>query len=352
MSEKLPQESQNEEVDLGQLFNAIGRLFEKLFAFIGRIFKGLFSALIFALKPIVKNIKLVAIVLMAFAVIGYVVEKFSNTVYTSDMLVRPYFDSKYQLDNNVNYFNALISSKNYKEISKIFEIDSVSTAKELLGFELEIGPETQNDLLKEYDSYIKSIDSTLANDVTYEEFIENRDILSGNVFSIKAFAKSNNIFSSLEKGFVKTFKNEYSIKLKKIRDSSLLIKKYNYKTELGRIDSLQKVYLKIKERESEKGEVTLSVGGLLPVIQEKTVTNEYELFREELKIRDSIRSINEELIEKSDHYDILSSFEEVGSVEKSIFNKYSILFPLFVLIIMIVAYMALKAFKYIAEYEE
>ena len=39
MSENLPKNSQNEEVDLGQLFNAIGRLFEKIFSFIGRIFK-------------------------------------------------------------------------------------------------------------------------------------------------------------------------------------------------------------------------------------------------------------------------------------------------------------------------
>ena len=34
MSEKLPQQNPNEEIDLGQLFNAIGRLFEKIGDFI------------------------------------------------------------------------------------------------------------------------------------------------------------------------------------------------------------------------------------------------------------------------------------------------------------------------------
>lgn len=351
MSERLPQEPQNEEVDLGQLFNAIGRLFEKLFAFIGNVFKGIFSIIIFALKPLVNNFKLVAIILMIAAAIGFVAEKFSEPVFVSDMLVRPYFDSKYQLANNVNYFNALIGSRNYKEISQIFEIDSSTTAKELIGFKLAIGPETQNDLLKEYDEYIKSIDSTLAADVTYEEFIENRDILSGNVFSIEARAKSNDVFPKLEKGFLKTLENEYSQKLKKIRDSSLILKKATFEKELNRIDSLQKIYIKIKQQESERGEVKVGINGLLPVTQEKTTTREYELFQEEMKIRDNIRQINEVLIEESDYYDILSSFEEVGKKDSSLYNTYTLTFPIMAFFLTIVIYMALKAFKFIKEYE-
>ena len=205
MSDNLPNKPQDEEVDLGQLFNAIGNLFERLFSFIGKVIKGLFSAIIFALKPLVNNFKLVAIVIMVAALIGFTIEKFKEPVYVSDMLVRPYYDSKYQLSNNVDYFNALISSENYRELSNIFEIDSLTTAKELIGFEIEIGPETQNDLIKEYDDYLKSLDSTLAIEVTYEDFIENRDILSGSIFSIQAKATSNDIFPSLEKGFIKTF---------------------------------------------------------------------------------------------------------------------------------------------------
>ena len=75
MSEKLPKQSENEEVDLGQLFNAIGRLFEKLFSFIGSIFKGVFSIIVYALKPFVKNFKLVAIVLLASGLIGFAIDK-------------------------------------------------------------------------------------------------------------------------------------------------------------------------------------------------------------------------------------------------------------------------------------
>ena len=350
MSENLPQNPQSEEVDLGQLFNAIGRLFEKLFLFIGRVFKSLFTIIIYTLKPVVNNFKIITIVLFSAAILGFITEKFSEPVYVSDMLVRPYFDSKYQLANNVDYFNALIDAENYQKLSEIFEIDTLS-ASHLLGFEMKIGPETENELLQQYDNYIKTIDSTLAEDVSYEDYILNRDILAASVFSIKASAISHTIFPSLELGFIKTFENEYSKKLKRIRDSTVLIRKASLVKELRRVDSLQNVYLTILEKESDKDQLSLGSGGLLPVTQERSITREYELFQEELRTRQSIRSLNEKLIEESDFYDILSGFEDVGTVEKELFTKYSAVFPLIVLTFMVLLFTFTRLFKYIKEYE-
>ena len=350
MSENLPQNNTNEEVDLGQLFNAIGRLFEKLFSFLGNIFKGLFRFLIYTLKPVVNNFKIITIVLFSAAILGFITEKFSDPVYVSDMLVRPYFNSKYQLANNVDYFNALVEAENYLELSKIFEIDTVR-ASDLLGFEMEIGPETENDLLQQYDDYIKTIDSTLAVDVTYEDFIENRDILSAGIFSIEARSSSHDIFPRLERGFVKTFENEYSRKLKRIRDSTVLIRKSYHKIELKRVDSLQKVYLNILEKESDKDQLSMGEGGLFPITQERSVTREYELFQEELKARNAISNLDQKLIEESDFYDILSGFEEVGTLEFDIYRKYSLIFPLIVLAFMTLLFIFLRAFAFIKEYE-
>ena len=350
MSENLPKNSQNEEVDLGQLFNAIGRIFERLFKFIGDIFKGLFKTLIYALKPIVNNFKVIVIVLFTAFLLGVLAEKYSSPIFVSDMLVRPHFDSKYQLDNNVNYFNALIESQNYSELSGVFEIDT-SRVTELIGFEMTIGPETQNDLIQDYDNYIKTIDSTLAEDISFEDYIENRDILAGKLFSIKAKATTNDIFTSLEKGFVKTFENNYSKKLKKIRDSTLLIRKVYYQKELARVDSLQNVYLNILEKESDKDQLAIGAGGLFPVTQERTKTREYELFQEELTIRQAIRGLDEKLIEESDFYDILSSFEEVGAIENNILRRYSIVFPAIVFVFMVLLFVFLRTFNFIKNYE-
>jgi hypothetical protein len=350
MSDKLPQPRHDEEVDLGQLFNAIGRLFNKLFLFFGKIFKGLFSIIIYGLKPIVNNFKLVATILVLSAVLGFFAEKFNEPVYVSDMLVRPFYDSKYQLANNVNYFNALIGSGNIIKLATVFDIDTVA-AKDLLGFEIEIGPETQNDLLKEYAGFIKSIDSALAAVVTYKQFIDNRDILEGTVFSIKVRSKSNDIFPRLEKGFIKTLKNEYSKKLKEKTDSIYLVEKTTYETQIRRIEEIQNIYLEIKSKESLENREEISVSGLLPLTQEKSETKEYELFQEELKIRRDLRLLEGKIIEESQYYDILSGFEEVGSIEGRIYKKYSLLFPLIALSCMILIFFSFKAFNFIKTYD-
>ncbi len=358
MSDKLPVESNNkpiqplnnEEIDLGQLFNAIGRLFEKLFNFIASVFKGLFKLLILALKPFVENIKLISVIILITAFIGFFLEKSKTPVYYSEMLVQPHFESKYKLSNNINYFNALIQSQKINELVNIFEIDS-GRAKSLIGFELGIGPETPNSLLQQYDAYIKTIDSSLAVEVTFEDFIENRDILSGEIFTVKAKSKDNNIFPSLETGFNKTFENPYSKKLKKIRDSTIQIKKESYNKELVRLDSLQRIYLDLKRNESEKGSFKLGSDGAFPIQLERTPTREYELFQEELKVRRAIRDLDQQLIEESVFYDIIAGFEEEGTLEKNLYTNYTFVLPLVAFFLLIIGFISTKVFNFIKNYE-
>ena len=154
MSENTNSTPQNDEVDLGQLFKIIGQLFKSLINFFKSILNDLFRVAIYSLKPFVKNIKMVSAILIIAAIMGFFLEKHSKTIYTSDMLVRPYFDSKYQLANNIDYFNTLVDEVNISELSRVFEIDSSESAS-LLGFEIEIGPQTKNDIIKEYDGFHK-----------------------------------------------------------------------------------------------------------------------------------------------------------------------------------------------------
>ena len=358
MSDKLPvesnnkpiQPSNNDEIDLGQLFNAIGRLFEKLFSFIANVFRGIFKIVILSLKPLVDNIKLISVIILLALIIGYVLEKVKTPVYYSEMLVHPHFESKYKLANNINYFNALIESKKIDELSKIFEIDSTK-AKNLIDFELTIGPETPNILLQQYDEYIKTLDSTLAAEVSFDDFVENRDILSGKVFSVKARSKQNDIFIELEKGFSKTFENPYSKKLKKIRDSTIQIKKDAYNKELQRLDSLQRIYFDLIKIESENNSYTIGKEGMFPLQLERTKTKEYDLFQEELRVRRLIRELDQELIEESVFYDVIAAFEDEGTLEKDLFKNFIFLLPLASLLLMTFMYLLLKIYNYIKNYE-
>ena len=350
MSKNTNSTSQNEELDLIQLFKLVGQSFKSLFNFFKSILNGLFRVVIYSFKPLVNNIKMVSAILIIAALIGFFVEKVSKTIYTSDMLVRPYFDSKYQLANNIDYFNALIEEENTSELSRVFEIDSSESAS-LLSFEIEIGPQTKNDIIQEYDGFLKTIDSTLASDISYDDFVENRDVLNGSIFMITAEASMNNVFSKLEKGFGKTFQNKYSKKNKYLRDSSIVIEKTRLLRDLKRVDSIQKIYLEVIKTESEKESVILTNGDMT-VSQEKTNTREYELLKDEMKIRNELTALDEKQITESDFYDVLSIFEDVGGVKKvSIYLRYPILFPLIALGLMMSTIVIYKTFYFIKEYE-
>ncbi|EDP69538.1 hypothetical protein FBALC1_00250 [Flavobacteriales bacterium ALC-1] len=350
MSDKLPQQPQNEEVDLGQLFNAIGKLFERLFNFIASIFKGIFSAIIYTIKPLVDNFKLVLSVVIIMALLGYVYEGIKDPVYYSKMIVKPHFDSKYELSSNIDYFNSLISSGNIAELSNIFEIDS-SNAKELVGFNLEAGPETQNDLFIEYDEYVMSVDTSLVDELSYTEFVKNRDLLSGRLFEIKARSKKDNIFLLLEEGFSKTFENDFSKYQKKVRDTMAFIERETLTKQLNRLDSIQKTYLEVIKNESENRKLTIGIEGVLPLQEEKTVTKEYELFLKEQEIRRALNKLNQTIAEENTYVDVLSSFDKTGIKENSIRQRYSILFPILTIILFVLGFLVVKAFKFIKIYE-
>lgn len=350
MSDNLPQQPKEEEVDLGQLFNAIGKLFERLFNFIGRIFIGIFSAIIYSIKPLIRYFKLVLVALVVAAILGYVLEMRKEPVYSSKMVVKPYFNSKYQLASNINYFNSLIGARNLKELSRVFEIDTTA-ASELVGFDIEPGPETQNDLFVEYDGYIKSIDTSLVNQLNYTEFVNNRDLLSGNLFSVKAKSFKNDIFQDLNEGFRKTFENKFSKQQKKVRDTVVFIERQTLLKQLARLDSIQSTYLKVIKNESEKSKVSLGLGNILPLQEEKTATKEYEIFQKEQEIGRTLTRLNQTIAEENTYYDVLSGFDNVGTIDKSVWQRHSMLFPLFTLIILYILFLVIKVFNFIKNYE-
>lgn len=350
MSEKLPQKPDNEEVDLGQLFNAIGNLFQRFFNFIGRILKGLFSIIIYAIKPLVVYFKFVGPILLITAVIGYIYEKNKAPVYYSEMVVKPNFDSKYKLASNIDYFNALISSENVKELSEIFNIDSTD-AKELVSFDFEAGPETQNDLFIEYDEYVQSVDTSLVDELSYVEYIKNRDLMSGRLFAIEAKSSKIDIFPHLEEGFRKTFENDFSKYKKRVRDTVALMERDNLKTQLDRLDSIQKTYLKAIENDSKNPNLSLGLGNVLPLQEEKTATKEYDLFLREIYIRKDLNDLNRTVAEENTYYDVLSSFDKLGKRDKSFSYRYSLFFPFLALVLFLLVSFAYKAFNYIKNYD-
>ncbi len=350
MSKNLPDHTPSEEVDLGQLFNMIGGLFTKLTDFIKSIFRAIFSVAIYALKAVIDNFKIIAIVLVIAGGIGFALEKTRPDVYTSQMLVKPYFDSKFQLVTNINYYNALIGEKDYKQLTQIFDIND-EDAKQLIQFEIHPGPENENDQIKQYDSFLKELDSIRAQEVEFDEFLENRSIYSGDIFEINVQSFKKDIFRSLEDGLNSTFTNTYSIKKMQKRDSLIAIKKQRILSSIKVVDSLKQVYVNVMEEESKSQDGSYTTRDGLSFIQEKTNTKEYELLKEEINLRKELSELESQKVEEDVFFDTLSSFQDVGAKYTTIWERYSIIFPFLAFLVLSVIYLAVKVIKYVKSYE-
>lgn len=343
-------ENNTEEVDLGLLFDAIGKLFNRFFQFIALIFKFGFSIIIFGLKAIIDNFKLIGAVLIVAAITGYGLERLKPNIYTSQMLVKPYFDSKYQLVNNIGYFNALISGGDYTPLTEIFQV-SEEDVKQLKNFEINIGPESENDRIKQYDNYIKSIDSVLAQDISFDDFIENRDIYSSNFFEISVYSSKKDIFKSLESGLNKSFENTYSAKKMKKRDSLIYIQKQSLINSIKSVDSLQKVYINVLTEESKSQNSSISLGEAFSFKKEDSKTREFDLLEKGIELRNQLRILEEKKVEEDVFFDTVSGFQEVGNISTSIFKKYSIIFPIVSFLILFLIFTLLRTVKFVKKYE-
>ena len=348
--ESLPQPQNSDEVDLGHLFNAIGKLFDRFIRFVSSIFKSVFSVAMYGLKAIVVNLKLIAAVVIVAGILGVVLEKMKTKVYSSEMLVRTYFDAKYQLATNINYYNALLDNERHETLSDIFGIHK-DTIKSIVSFDIYPGPETENDIIIEYDNFVKSIDSVRAQDISYEDFVENRDIFSGNIYLINVESTKEDIFKSLEKGLDSSFNNQYSEKKKKKRDDIIEIQKQTLLASIKQLDSLQDIYVDVLQEESKSTTASINLSEGFPLTQEKSTTKEYQLLTKEIELRDQLRMLEEQKVEESVYFDVISSFQEIGNEKSNLLNKYSITLPILAFVLLCLGYLTKKFSRYVRNYE-
>ncbi|WP_375238355.1 hypothetical protein [Aurantibacter sp.] len=347
--EQQPSQDKKEEVDLIIFFNYIGEKLEKLFGHILAFFKAIFSGTIYLLKTFFKNWKIVLGVIVIAYGIGYYMERNKQPRYTTSMLVEPYFDSKYQLITNIKYFNALIASQDTGAIQKIFNITE-KEVKDLKGFKIEPGPETENERLIQYEEFKSRLDSLSSQDLPYDEFLANRSVYSGKYYLITATSTKKDIFKKLENGIYSSFENSYSKKIMG-RDSLIIdIQRRTLLQQLQRIDSLKNIYIDVLKLESQKynpvsfGEAVFKA--------DKQQTKEFDLLNKELALRDQLKDLEERLIKKDDFFDVITGFQKVGNMSYHWSQRYKLILPVLALLILCGLFIIKKIIEYIFNYEK
>ena len=160
--------NENEEIDLGVLFNSIGRGITKVFALAGTlimfVLNTILAAVIFVRKRIVYFVLACAIGLA----VGVFVESTTPLKYVATATLEPHFDSARQLYSNVEYLNDLANQSDSIQLGIFFDIAPSDAAKIA---SVQINPfVTETRLLQEYNAYVIGLDSLVATEMTFKDY--------------------------------------------------------------------------------------------------------------------------------------------------------------------------------------
>jgi len=350
MGDNLNNKNSSEEIDLLQLFGFFEGKLKSVFRHIFNLGKSVFEVFISFLQILQQNfIKIAITVIIAFGV-GCSYDKYKPKLYSSKMIVKPLFESKYQLVTNIHYYNELVSNQELEKLSKLFNLDE-EEAKSLSGFDIKDGPESEKEKTRLFNRFMKSLDSTAASTVTYEKFVENITIYDARLYQIEVKSSMNNVFGKLSKGFKKTFKSttDYSEENKRKKDTLFKLKKASIEKSLRDIDSLKKVYIaELSKTKNQKFEVIGSTA--LKLVDEQKKTKEFELLQLQITQQNKLTTLAEEAIKENQLFEVVSDFQLIGSVNGGVFSKMKFVFPLAVFILMLLGLFGMKFNKFVADY--
>ena len=321
MSKDLPQPQQSEEVDLGQLFKLIGNAFERLFKFIGSIFNKLFLAFVWLVFFVKKHFVKLVIAGVIGIIYGFISQKTSEPVFKSYITVKQNYDTGENLYNSVYYYNDLVAQEDFGTLASVLGITEVK-AKSILEFNIE-SVITENEKIQNYDNYIKTLDSVVASTINYEQYLKNSKDFTHKYqqVSVKAKERTNfgAVFSRLINGISTNeyFKREQEKDLKELLNREIALQK-----ALNESDSLKSTYKKVLVNDLREDKKGSEIGITFEGTNEKDKTKEYDLYLNDIELRNELVQIERLKEDKEYIIEVISSKQDSGSIDnkKQIFG--------------------------------
>ncbi len=347
MNDNLGKQQPSEEIDLGQLFNAIGRQFDRFFRFIGRIFNGLFGVVLLFLFFIQKHfLKLLAVVIIGF-VLGFILDKKKDPIYISSMVIEPNFNSVQQLYNNIGFYNELAKAKDSLSLSEALNITS-KEASSIKKFSVESYSD-ENQKIMLFDEFVRSLDSITKKAIDMKAYLKNFNSLDARFHTISVIASDNKVAKQFQPAIISSISNNSYFNLQKdISDSNIELQDSLYTKQIREIDSLQLLYKRVMLKEAER-----SIQGTNITLGEKGTQNnkELSLINKMEDLQKGLVELNIERGNKSNILNVISDFPRKGVREKGILKSYKFLIPSLLLMITACILMLVSLNKYLKNYK-
>jgi len=355
MNKEKQNDNAPEEVDLGQLFSLIERLFKRLGEFIVKVFKFLLLLieklgvlLLIILNVFKRNfIKITALCAVVF-VFFTLMNKYSDKEYKSNMIVSQNFHTGRLLYTTISRLDGLAKMNDSLAISKGLNIP-IETASKIKGFRIESFM-NQNQLERNYYEHISSIDTLKKISVKeYESQIDFENFPSQN---ISIFAETTDIFdSNFSDQIIKTFEsntyyNEERLKTIDIINNKIAV----YESMLEKSENLQdeyvgllKSYYNASANPNDLSKTNLNLN--LNNTKEKVNTKEYDLLDTQKNIKLEIATLKAKLENNKSILRLQKGFSEAILVD-NFYKENKKLFVMMTFIILMLFYL-IKEFDFI-----
>jgi len=317
------QQQPSEEVDLGQLFNAIGNLFSRLFSFIGGILNSLFLAFVWLVFFVKKHFIKLTIAGVLGVGLGVLKEKISEPIYKSSIVVKQNYKTGESLNSMLERYNSLISEEDSIVLATNLNI-SPNEANSITDFSLESILD-ENQKLSLFDDYTKNLDSTLASTIVFNSYLEKGREYDYQFQKIIIKAKTKNIFNKVFMQVIENVESSEFFKNEQKKDLSELSSRESIILEsLKESDSLQKVYqfvLKQSVEATNGSQTSVTIDNT----EDKSITKEFELYSSDIELRRELVLIRRDKDNLEHILEIVSSEQNGGVLDetKDIFG-YSI----------------------------
>jgi hypothetical protein len=340
-------QNNDEEVDLGSLFTVIGKGFKNFFNFIGNIFKGVFHRLILILLFLKLHILKFSVAVLIGGIVGFFLESNKETKFSSNLIVKPNFESTQLLYENINYYNDLVKQQNTKHLASIFKIDT-SKAAALRKFE--ITPlMNSNDIINAYDNFILEVDTLTVKSYDFDNFESSFTDFDYLVHNIEVQATVSDIFSELENTIINSIeKNTFFNKIKNLTKENLNTKDSILKANFIEVDSLRSVYM----RAILEGAKNNSNGTNIDLGSKSDITKENDLFEIDRKIIYDLSQTYEDIATKSDVINIISNFKPEGSEIKGITKNLIFIMAVLGFLLTLFIILLFDLNKYLEDYKK
>jgi hypothetical protein len=308
---KNPNES--EEIDLGVLFNAIGNGISRLFTAIGNSIMFVLNTILQLAVFVRKRIVYFALASILGLAAGVFLERKIPLKYVATATVEPNFDSARQSYGNINYLNDLATQKDSVQLASFFGI-SLSEAASLI--KLEITPfVTKTSLLQEYNDYTMGLDSLVATEMSYKQYVKQINDFERKTHMLKAESTEQGVFSKLLSPLITSvsepayFKEQQATQL-----ANLELMDSITQVSIVQADSLLSLFEEVRIVEANKA---FSNGTNLYMSEATEDNAEIALLNRKITLSEQIEKIRLDKLKARNVVDIVAAFPKVGYLEKS-----------------------------------